>query len=98
MVLADDFVAFKFEQAADGIADDGASQMADMHLFCDIRAGKIDHNCFWVLHLADAEPVRSIGIDFKKPICDKFRFEAEIYKARPGNFRLFRRYRLHQAG
>jgi len=38
VVLANDFVAEAFEYSADTIANNGASQMADVHLLGDIRA------------------------------------------------------------
>src|SRR5512140_532151 len=89
VILADDFVAFKFEHAANSIADNRASKMADMHLFCNIRAGKIDDDGFRILNLADAQPLRRISIDFKKPLGNKFRFKAEIYESWSCDFRRF---------
>ena len=47
MILADNGVALEFEQSADAVADNRASQMADVHLLGDIRAGKIHDNVFW---------------------------------------------------
>lgn len=38
-------MALKLENAAHGLADDGRSQMADVHFFGDVGAGEI-HNDF----------------------------------------------------
>lgn len=45
MVDADNLMALKLENAAHGLADDGRSQMADVHFFGDVGAGEI-HNDF----------------------------------------------------
>jgi hypothetical protein len=57
VVLADDGVAFEFVEAGDAVADDGAAEMADVHLFGDIGAGVIDDDGLGRLGLFDAQPL-----------------------------------------
>jgi hypothetical protein len=64
VVLANDFVAEEFEYSADTITDDGASQMANVHLLGDIRAGKIDNNGLLYSGLIYAE-IGNVLVDFK---------------------------------
>ena len=67
VVLADDFVAEAFEDSADTVADDGAPQMADVHLLGYIRAGKIDNNSFRYNGLIYAE-TNNVPVYFKQPV------------------------------
>ncbi len=64
MVLADDFVAEEFEHSADTIADDGAPQMAYVHLLGNIRAGKIDNYSLRLSRLIYTK-TGNVPVDFK---------------------------------
>src|SRR5687767_8835217 len=44
VILADDPVSLKFDDAADGIADDRAAEVADVHLLGDVGAGIVDYH------------------------------------------------------
>ncbi len=44
MHVADGLVADELEDAADGIADDGGAQMADMHRLGDVGSAVIQHH------------------------------------------------------
>ena len=57
MVLADDPVALELEHAGDGVADDGAAEVADVHLLGDVRAGVVDDDGLGLLGRVDAEAV-----------------------------------------
>ena len=61
VVLADDFVLLEFQNPADGVADDGASQMPDVDFLGDVRAGIIDDDILRLHHCGDAEaPVEQL--------------------------------------
>ena len=44
MVLANDAVALELDDAADGVADDRAAQMPDVHLLGDVVLGIVDNS------------------------------------------------------
>ena len=78
----------EFEDAGDNVADDGGAQMADVHLFGDIGAGKIDHGNRWIFLGIDAEAglvLEGIGETVGKPIGS----EAKVNKTGPGDFGWF---------
>ncbi|MBA7619078.1 hypothetical protein ES703_26410 [subsurface metagenome] len=64
VVLADDFVAEEFVYPADAVANNGAPQMAYVHLLGNVRAGKIDNNSLRYSGLIYAEIIRAF-VDFK---------------------------------
>jgi hypothetical protein len=52
VVGPDDIVSHKLEDSADGLSDDGASEMADVHLLGDVGGREIDDN-FLFLYLGE---------------------------------------------
>jgi len=55
MVVADHLRAAERQQAADGLADDGRAQVADVHLLRGVRRGVIDEPGLAVAALAAPE-------------------------------------------
>ena len=67
MVLANDIVAEAFEYSADAIADYCTSQMADVHLLGNIRAGKIYNDSFRFSSFIYTK-IGDVPVDFKQPV------------------------------
>ena len=88
VVLAMDGVPLELEHARDAVADDGAAQVADVHLLGQVRAGQIDHDR---LGLAGEFNTHAIGggvlarRNRHQALRDVRRFDAKVDKARPGD-------------
>jgi hypothetical protein len=67
-------VAEEFEHSADTIPDYRASQVADVHMLGNIRAGKIDNDDFRLSLFFYTKPALSIGVDFDESSRNKIRF------------------------
>ena len=66
MILPNHVLSLKLDHPADGIADDGASEMPDVHLLGDVRAGVVDDDGlgfgrFWDSQVRDRSPPAEAG-------------------------------------
>ena len=66
VVLWDYGVAEEFEDSANAVADDGAAQVAYVHLFGDVGAGEIYDDSLRLLNFAYAEMVFRVHAYFEQ--------------------------------
>ena len=85
VVGADHLMAQEFQGTNRGIANDGRTQMADVHLFCHVRCRVVDDDSLR-LRFCDAQ---ALGLQRTVDIVRQKRgIEENIDKARPGDFNL----------
>ena len=85
VVSADNVMAEELQRAHGGIADDGGAQVADMHLFRDVRRGVVDNHGLF-RRLSHAQTLRSQRL--LNMFSKKCRVEENIDKARTCDFNL----------
>ena len=56
MIVGDYFVAQEPQQSCQAVADDGAAEVADVHLLGDVGAGIIDDHALGMRGLVDPQP------------------------------------------
>jgi len=88
VVLANDAVAFELMDAGNPVADDGASQVADMHFFGNVWAGIIHDNGFRHSHRFDSQPLGVLEHS-EQALLEQRGLQPKIDKARAGDFRFF---------
>ena len=89
VVLADDPVLLEFKNPADGVADDRAAEMADVHFLGDVWAGIIDHDGLGLGDRRDSQAsVRDNCVELR---CQPGRGEADVDEAGAGD----RDFRCH---
>ncbi len=76
VVLADDMILLEFKNPADGVADDRAAEMADVHFLGDVRAGIIDDDGLGVVHRRD--PQAGVGENRVELACEPCRRETNV--------------------
>ena len=84
MVLTNHFVAEEFEYAGHAVANDGRAQVADVHLFGQVRRRQVDHGALRRTRLAHADLV--IGQGGIQASGQGLGVLEEIEEARAGDF------------
>ena len=87
VVLTDDGVAHKFQHARNAVADDAGTQMADVHLFCQIGRGIVDNDGLRFVGFRYAET--RVAQSRMNVLGEKFGAQAQVDEARAGHFRAF---------
>ena len=64
VVLSDNVVAEEFECAAYAVTDDGAAEVAYVHLLCYVGAGEVNDDGFWIGYFVYAQAV-GVGVYFE---------------------------------
>src|SRR5262249_21638063 len=89
MILPDDPMPLELHHPANRIADDGASQVADVHFLGDVWAGVVDDDGLRILRRLDAEP--RIVFNRGELLREPFRREADVDEPGTGDRWFFRR-------
>src|SRR5436190_18703558 len=89
VIVADDLVSEKTQQARQGVADNRAAQVADVHRLGDIRAAEIDDVSLCLRQRRD--PQARIAGDLPNQRGQPISFEANVDKARTRNDRCLKR-------
>jgi hypothetical protein len=87
VVIGDDVVPRKAQQTRHSIADDGRTNVADVHRLSDIWSRVIDDESAWSSRWRDAEML--IAQRLGRHARDELRLQAKVDKTRPGDFRCF---------
>ena len=83
MVLTDDRVAEEFEHAADGVPEDRAAQVSDVHLLGDVGAGEVDDGVPGLGGRLDTEAPGVVGVDVEQLLRDAVGLQSQVDEARP---------------
>ena len=89
VVLADDFMAQRFQYARHGVADDRAAQVADMHLLGEVRRGVVHDDLVGASCALDAWR--------REALSNERRCQGDVDEAGAGNFNALRNV-LHTIG
>src|SRR5690606_3014786 len=57
MILADDRIATELEHARQTVADDGRTQMPNVHLLCQVNTAIVYHDSLWIRRETNAQPL-----------------------------------------
>ncbi len=87
VVLADHAVAFELQQPAEAVADDRAAEMADVHLFGDVRTGEIDDDGLGRGGRSNAEALAVLVRDAEQFRGHVLRLQSQVDEPRSGHFR-----------
>ena len=66
--------------------------MADVHLFCDIRAGEVNDYDLWLLYFVNSQAPVGVGLYLQKFFSEITGFQTQIYKARTGDLNTSSRF------
>ena len=82
-MLADDAVAIEAVEAGQCVADDGRSQVTDVHLLRHVWRGVVNHHSlrFWLSHAKTVRFQRRVNV-----ACQECRLKEDVDKARTGDF------------
>ena len=96
VVVGDDGVVERAEDAGEGVADDGAAEVADVQRLGDVRAAHVDHEGLQLRSGFEAE--LRIGRDLVNGLGEEAGLNAEVDEPRPRDRRRFNQLVGRQRG